>query len=277
MTDTYRDIDCLFKKQNNELLATSLNSLTHVLSQHGQPAPTWRLLTLDGPLGRTTRTICSHAGALETNVTVVERDPAIIEEMKHYIPRANIVCDILQAFCSSDHFPSDYNAVYLDWMCTLEGNKREGPPLKALDDFLRRVTSPYIVCAQTFCLRGELKGSNLSGPPSATWERGSDTDFEEVKASACGSLAELALRSGYIPLWNLHFESTYRRAGKGIWMLFMSVVLWRLPDEKDDRAHWDIFNKNQVQIKNRCVEENLHIETKLTFSPDQKASTSILI
>lgn len=252
MAGAYQDVECFFKEQNNELLATSLNTLRKEFKEHGHPEPSWTVLTLDGELARTTTTLCTHADVREDDVTIVERDVQTAEMLRQRVNKSTVVCSTVQDFaCSADFRAGGYNVVYLDWMCTTTGNEKEGRPFKTLDDILARTGHSMIVFAQTFSMRGKVKGAGEGMSEQKVWERGADAAYESEKTLVCAELAELALRRNYLPLWNLHFESTYRRSAKSSWMLFMSVVLWRIPTADASPTLWSIYRTNQVDIKNR--------------------------
>lgn len=272
---TYHDVECAVKTANNELLATAINHLTKAIEAAGGTPPTWYLLTLDGVHARTTTTLQQRADIAEGRVTIVEMDGATAKNLRKAVPTATIIESTMQEFVTSNAFrPGGYNIAYFDWCCTVGGNKDDGSPQVALENFLRRSDQPYIVLAQTFSMRrkGARKGN---GPEEPEWIRGTDNAYEDDKVFVCSNLAERALRSGYLPLWNLHFESMYRRPSSPSWMLFMCVTLWKVPTSEVPRHHWDVYNKNQVQIKERYV---LHIcipNSKISTKPRRSKFTHI--
>jgi len=244
------------KTANNELLATAINHFNNEIVRAGGIAPTTYLLALDGEDLGTTTTLHGRAGVAKENVTLVERDPITASKLRHRIPEAAILETTMQQFVRSAAFrPGGYNVVYFDWMCTTTGNKAEGSPQAALEDLLRRTDQPYVVLAQTFNMRGKEKANAGCDPAlvEPEWVRGTDSIYEQEKVMVCSNLAERALLCGYIPLWNLHFESMYRRPESPSWMMFMCVMLWKIPKGDVPRHHWNIYNRNQVQIKDRYV------------------------
>lgn len=255
----YRDFECTVKTANNELIATAVNHLSKEIKRYGGPIPSWYLLALDGREARTTMALHQRAGVLKQNVTLVEKNQQTATRLRHLLPESTIIDTTMQKFINSQDFRhGGYNVVYLDWTCTAAGNDKEKSPQVALEDLLRRSDHPYVVLAQTFNMRGKkmnpegIERGEDERPGEPEWLRGTDNLYEEEKVFVCKNLAERAMRCGYVPLWNLHLESMYRRPKSPSWMMFMSVVLWKIPGMTEAPGwHWELYNNNQVQIKDR--------------------------
>jgi len=274
----YRDYKCPVKSANNELIATAVNHLSKEIERCGGRIPTWYLLALDGEQARTTMTLHQRAGVLKKNVTLVEKNRQTAARLRRLLPDSTIFETTMQKFVNSQDFRrGGYNVVFFDWTCTAPGNNKEKSPQVALEDLFRRSDHPYVVLAQTFNMRGknmrpketEEEPTGGETPEEATtdrktfekekdareqeWLRGTDNLYEEEKVFVCENLAERAMRCGYLPLWNLHFESMYRRPKSPSWMMFMCVTLWKIPTDEAPALseHWKVYNNNQVQVKDR--------------------------
>jgi hypothetical protein len=271
----YKDFQCAVKTANNELLATAVNSLNKAIQKvHGTP-PTWYLLTFDGEHAQTTSTLHQRAGVSMANVTIVEKDRVTVKKLRTVVLACTIIESTMQRFVQSSEFirTGGYNVVFFDWTCTTIGNEIEGSPQVALESLLRQTEHPYVVLAQTYNMRGKhmhtdgRRAREWSG--SLEWIRGTDGLYEEEKSFVCSNLAERAMRCSYLPLWNLHFESMYRRPKSPSWMLFMCVVLWRIPTTEVPRHHWDLHNDNQVRVKDRYARSRHVAQRKFTIAAVQ--------
>jgi hypothetical protein len=288
----YRDFKCPVKTANNELIATAVNHLSKEIEGTGGSIPTWYLLALDGAQARTTLSLHQRSGVSKHNVTLVEKDRRTAGKLRRLLPDSTVVHTTMQKFVNSQDFRTGgYNVVFLDWTCTAPGNDVEKSPQLALEDLLRRTDHRYVVLAQTFNMRGKnmrekevqdtIDGGSavVDDRAEPEWLRGTDNLYEEEKVFICKNLAERTMRCSYLPLWNLHFESMYRRPKSSSWMMFMCVALWKIPTAEVPREHWEVYNNNQVQVKDRydwspVVVVASHLPHCRTLS-DQKLHISI--
>ena len=253
MPSVYHDVDSVYKENNNEWIAFTVNNIGKTFQGCGGEAPKWAALLLDGIHARSMTTLNRRVGLDRENIVIVEHDKDSFNTLKSNHPDCNIVFDQMQKFVRDESFPeNEFNVVFFDWMCTIRGNKAEGSPLDALSDYLKRTRLPFVVVAQTFCLRGEHVGP---GAP-----------YQEAKDRVCTEVTEAATVNGYQPLWTSYFESIYTREGGRTAMFFSSIVLAQTPTETSPRYIWDFFNRNQLQLRNRYVNYCVLYGTSLTQS-----------
>ena len=235
---TYNDFSCAHKVFNNDYIAFTANHISKQFRGCGGDVPKWIALLLDGVNARSMMTLHRRVGLDKDNITIVEHDRETFDTLSANHPDCNFIFGQMQSYVQKASFPSDqFNLAFFDWMCTINGNNNEGRPLEALSNFLCQTNRPYIVLAQTFCLRGEQKGN---GDP-----------YQASKDRVCNAIIRTAARNGYQAMWNSYFESVYRREGGAVPMFFTCVVLVQNPGENSPEYLWAFYEKNQLHMRDR--------------------------
>ena len=206
----YSDFASDMKEQNN---MTFVNSVC----QHiGRDRPTVALV-LDAEEMRTTRALCNRRGSINVHaVHVPQMDAAAVRAMlrKGLPPRARVMPGTMQDWlCGQAVRGVTYNALYLDYMCTVTGSRQSGIyPLQDMSDALERHVDrsgkPVVLCC-TFSAR-QLRGV-----------------FEDR------TCAEHQVVQDYlVPLWAYHRfcvrslqSRTYHRERRSMSMIFVCAVL----------------------------------------------------
>jgi hypothetical protein len=241
MPSPYADIESSHKADNNEWIAFTANNIAKSFRGCGGDTPKWAALLLDGIHARTMTTLNRRVGLERESIVIVEHDRETFDTLKTNHPDCKLVFNQMQKYVRSESFPDDeLNIVFFDWMCTIRGNKPEGSPLEALSDYLQRTKLPFVVVAQTFCLRGENLGEQ--GRP-----------YQNAKDFVSGEITKRATCNGYLPLWNSFFETVYTRESGRTAMFFCCMVLVQIPSETSPPYLWDFFIRNQLQLRNRYV------------------------
>jgi hypothetical protein len=241
MPSAYQDVESTHKADNNEWIAFTTNSIGKTFQGCGGDTPKWAALLLDGIHARSVTTLNRRVGLERESIVIVEHNQETFDTLKANHPDCTLVLDRMQTYVRDESFPDDeFNIVFFDWMCTIPGNEQEGPPLQALSDYLARTKLPFVVVAQTFCLRGQAIGDR-SQP------------YQKAKDVVCEEITKRATLNGYSPLWNSYFESVYTREGGGTAMFFCCLVLAHVPSESSPQYLWDFFNRNQLQLRNKYV------------------------
>ena len=234
----YADFYCPTKDLNSEAFVLDANYVTKRLRENGLSLeePHWVGLWLDGRQARTSTKVMMRAGESVESFVIVEHDLETVETLKEICPEnCGVVYSEMQKYVADTSLQSfRYNLVFLDWMCTLDGNQQEGSPLAAVDVFLSRCVSEHLVLAQTFCLRG--KGTE-----------------EEKKLRFRRFLSEAAFKHNYTPLWRGLTEKVYRRTGGGVPMLFSCVILIKHPTPLSHPAYIALYHESQVHAMSRYV------------------------
>jgi hypothetical protein len=239
MHSQYHDFDSSHKTENNEWIAFTANNIGKRFQASGGKAPKWVALLLDGIHARSMTTLHRRVGVDQENIVIVEHDQESFDTLKTNHPDCTVVYNHMQQYVRAEAFPDDeFNIVFFDWMCTIQGNGKEGPPLDALSDYLNKTRLPFVVVGQTFCLRGRKIGDRVH-------------PYQKEKDLVCGEITKRATCAGYLPLWNSYFESLYTREGGRTAMFFCCVVLAQIPSQRSPQYLWDFFNLNQLQIRNK--------------------------
>jgi len=240
MPSHYHDSESVHKTENNEWIAFTANNIGKTFRGCGGGEPKWAALLLDGIHARSMTTLNRRVGLNRESIVIVEHDQETFDTLKNNHPDCTVVFNQMQKFVRDEAFPdNEFNIVFFDWMCTIQGNKPEGSPLRALSDYLGRTKLPFVVVAQTFCLRGQRVGEGVP--------------YQGAKDFVCGEVTRRATCAGYLPLWNSHLDSVYTREEGRTAMYFCSVVLAQIPSEKSPAYLWDFFIRNQLQLRNRYI------------------------
>jgi hypothetical protein len=117
------------------------------------------MIALDGYLLQTTKMCYPFVD----HIQIVERDGHTVEKMEYqifihqYYKKVRVTHSLLSDFLDNeknDRKIANCNAMYMDTMSTLEGNKSTGiHPLYDIESFLLKTTHDWVVLAVTVCQR----------------------------------------------------------------------------------------------------------------------------
>ena len=140
----YKDFDSTDKRAVNCDLATEVEDFLH---GHDR-----RAVYFDGALGTTT----THLRRLipDSFLHIVERDTPTVDILRQKFPSVKIYPMEFQHYLET-RYTGYENVFFADYMCTLDGNKKDSP-LKELKVLLDRNKRSRIVLAMTFAKRGSF-------------------------------------------------------------------------------------------------------------------------
>lgn len=145
----YHDFHCYHKNKCNELFLRSCQSYLSNIN----------MIVLDGSLLQTTKMCFPFVN----HIQIVERDADTIEKMEYqifihqYYNKVRVSHSLLSDFLDNDKNDRKLaycNAIYMDTMSSLEGNKTTGIyPLYDIESFLLKTTHKNVVVGVTVCKR----------------------------------------------------------------------------------------------------------------------------